>query len=119
MQPFLSFNKDARQAHLKIHSLEVLVLEDGAPQQKNARLEIPQLQSNLIKEGNNEWLYVRSDGDKVHILGKQASDNIIKDCVLLVNDSDNETVVLHLKGNLNLNDVINDFDKGNLGVHIN
>jgi hypothetical protein len=113
----LAFNKEARQAHLKIYSLEVLNIDNSAPQQENARREMANLQSDLMKEGYDELIYVKNEGDKVHILGKTENDNIIKDCILLVNDHD-ETSIFHLTGKLNL-DEITHLEKYGVNVHVN
>lgn len=109
--------------HLKIHFIEVLSFENSIQQKKNIPSEISNLQSNLIKDGYNEWLYVRSGDDRVNILGKMESDNIIKDCIFLVNDSEGETCIVRLKGNLdfrniNLNHIAN-LDISKWTSHIN
>ncbi|MDR0793915.1 MAG: DUF4252 domain-containing protein [Chitinophagaceae bacterium] len=103
----LTFNKDARQAGFKIYSLEVLSFERGASQQENTRREMAKLLSDLMKEGYDELMYAKDKGDKVHILGKLENDTIVKDCILLTTDNENETSIVHLTGKLNLNQITN------------
>jgi hypothetical protein len=86
-----------------IHSLEALDFTVTSVQQE-VRNEMKQLQWDLIKDGYAELMFVKSDGEKVHMLGKIKNDNIVKDCVLLL-DSYNEISIVRITGKINLDGI--------------
>ncbi|ANI90029.1 hypothetical protein A9P82_12500 [Arachidicoccus ginsenosidimutans] len=103
--PFIPADDDGTRLLKKIHSVEVLDFNINS-QQPNVHHDMKLLQSDLIKDGYDELMFVKSEGDRVHILGKIQGDKIVKDCVLLV-DSDNEISVVHVTGKINLDEIGN------------
>lgn len=75
-------------------------------EQSNVHHDMKQLQSDLVKDGYDELMFVKSDGDRVHILGKIQNDNIVKDCVLMV-DSNDEISIVHVTGKINIDEIGN------------
>lgn len=105
VRPFIDSDNDSK--FLKtIHKVEVLdialKLDNAVPIHK----EMMQLKQDLVKDGYDELMFVKSDGDRVHILGKIIDDNIVKECVLLVDRSDEMTVV-HVNGKIRLDEIGN------------
>ena len=94
-----------------IRKINVLSFETGNKQVLEQ--DIARLKQELLNENYEELVNVKSQGNKVTILGKIKDDNIIKECILLVAE-DKESTIVHLKGNLpmdKLNETIEHFKK--------
>ena len=96
-----------------IRRLDVLNFETGNEQ--GLKQDVTRLKQELLNEHYDELVSVQSQGDKVTILGKIKNDNIIKECILIVAE-DKESTIVHFKGNLpmdKLNEITEHFKKDN------
>lgn len=106
IHPFIDHDDEDTRFLKKINKVEVLDIDLKQDNTATIHKEMLQLKQDLIKDGYDELMFVKSDGDKVHILGKILDDNIVKECVLLVDQSD-EISVVHVNGRIRLDEIGN------------
>lgn len=104
VRPFIDNDDEDTRFLKKINKVEVLDVDLKQNDAAAIHKEMMQLKQDLVKDGYDELMFVKSDGDRVHILGRIIDDNIVKECVLLVDQSDEVTVV-HVNGKIRLDEI--------------
>jgi len=89
----------------KILSYKVLNFSTSSQHQEVHR-EMKEVKFDLMKDHYEELMLVNTKGNNVNILGRIQGNNIIKDCVVLI-DRDSDFSVIHITGKINLDEVKN------------
>ena len=106
VRPFIDNGDEDARFLRNIRKVEVLAIDLKQNDARSIHNEMAQLKQDLVKDGYDELMFVKSDGDRVHILGKVINDNIVKECVLLIDQSD-EISVVHVNGRIRLDEIGN------------